>query len=73
MKLEIKKIGDSLSVSIPHEILAQMNVEEGDSIYVAHTPDGIYLTTEDPESKTVMETARDISDRYHNAMKELAK
>ena len=73
MKLKIQKIGDSLSVSIPHEILEQMNLEEGDSIYVSQTPDGIYLTTKDPEFKTVMETARDISDRYRNAMKELAK
>ena len=73
MKLKIKKIGDSLSVSIPHEILEQMNVGEGDSLYVTQTPEGIYLTTEDPEFKTVMETARDISDRYRNALQELAK
>lgn len=73
MKLKIQKIGDSLGVSIPDEILEQMNLAEGDSIYVAKTSDGIYLTTEDPEFKTVMETARDISDRYRNAMKELAK
>ena len=73
VKLKIQKIGDSLGVSIPHEILEQMNVAEGDSIYVVQTPDGIYLTTEDPEFKTVMETARNISDRYCNAMKELAK
>ena len=73
MEIKIQKIGDSISANIPSEILEQMNVEEGDSIYVAHTPDGIYLTTEDPEFKTVMETANDICDRYCNAMKELAK
>ena len=73
MEIKIQKIGDSISANIPSEILEQMNVEEGDSIYVAHTPDGIYLTTEDPEFKTVMETANDICDRYRNALQELAK
>ena len=73
MKLKIQKIGNSLSVSIPHEILEQMNLGEGDSIYVAQTPDGIYLTTKDPEFETAMETAKNISDRYRNALQELAK
>ncbi|MGD1920195.1 MAG: AbrB/MazE/SpoVT family DNA-binding domain-containing protein [Pleurocapsa sp.] len=73
MKLKIEKIGDSISANIPQEILEQMNVKEGDDLYITQTPDGIYLTTEDPESKTVMKAAKNISDRYHNALQELAK
>ena len=73
MELKIKKIGDSLNVSIPHKILEQMNLGEGDSLYITQTPEGIYLTTEDPELKTVIETAKNISDRYCNALQELAK
>ena len=73
MKLKIRKIGNSLGASIPKEILEQMNVGEGDSLYVTQTPDGIYLTPYDPEFKTAMEAAKDITNRYRNAMKELAK
>ncbi|WP_036479730.1 AbrB/MazE/SpoVT family DNA-binding domain-containing protein [Myxosarcina sp. GI1] len=73
MKLKIQKIGNSLGASIPQEILEKMNVGEGDSLYVTQTPDGIYLTPYDPEFKTVMETAKNITNRYRNAMKELAK
>ena len=73
MELKIRKIGDSISVSIPQEILEQMNLKEGDSLYVTQTPDGIYLTPNDPEFKMVMEAAKDISDRYSNALQELAK
>ena len=73
MKLKIRKIGNSLGASIPKEILEQMNVGEGDSLYVTQTPDGIYLTPYDPEFKTAMEAAQDITNRYRNAMKELAK
>ena len=73
MELKIRKIGDSISVSIPQEILEQMNLKEGDSLYVTQTPDGVCLTPNDPEFKIVMEAAKDISDRYSNALQELAK
>ena len=73
MKLKIQKIGASISASIPQEILEQMNLREGDSLYITQTADGIYLTPNDPEFETVMETAKNISDRYRNALRELAK
>lgn len=73
MKLKIQKIGDSLGASIPQEILEQMNVGEGDDLYVTQTPNGIYLTPNEPEFEIAMEAARNITNRYHNAMKELAK
>lgn len=73
MELKIRKIGDSLSASIPQEILEKMNVGEGDSLYVIQTPDGIYLTPHDPEFEEAMDAAKDITNRYRNAMKELAK
>ncbi|MGL5942850.1 MAG: AbrB/MazE/SpoVT family DNA-binding domain-containing protein [Waterburya sp.] len=73
MKLKIRKIGNSLGTSIPKEILEKMNVREGDSLYVTQTPDGIYLTPYDPEFEEVMEAAKSITNRYRNALKELAK
>ncbi|MGL4884223.1 MAG: AbrB/MazE/SpoVT family DNA-binding domain-containing protein [Waterburya sp.] len=73
MKLKIRKIGNSLGASIPKEILEKMNVREGDSLYVTQTPDGIYLTPYDPEFEEVMEAAKSITNRYRNALKELAK
>lgn len=73
MKLKIRKIGNSLGASIPKEILEQMSVGEGDSLYVTQTPDGIQLTPYDPEFESAMEAAKNITNRYRNAMKELAK
>lgn len=73
MKLKIQKIDGFLGINIPDEILEQMNVGEGDSLYVTQTPEGIYLTTEDPEFKIVIDAAKDICDRYQNALRELAK
>ena len=73
VKLKIEKIGDSISASIPQEILEQMNLKEGDSLYITQTPDGIHLTSYDPEFEKVMKTAKNISDRYRDALQELAK
>ena len=73
MKLKIRKIGNSLGASIPKEILEQLNVGEGDTLYVTKIPDGIQLTPYDPEFEKAMSTAKDISSRYRNALKELAK
>ncbi|MFM2314185.1 MAG: hypothetical protein RLZZ04_3461 [Cyanobacteriota bacterium] len=73
MKLKIRKIGNSLGASIPKEILEQMNVGEGDSLYVTQTADGIKLTPYDPEFELAMEAAKNITNRYRNALKELAK
>jgi putative addiction module antidote len=73
VKLKIRKIGNSLGTSIPKEILEKMNVGEGDSLYVTQTPDGIYLTPYDPEFEEAMEAAKNITNRYRNALKELAK
>ena len=73
MKLKIRKIGNSLGASIPKEILEQMNVGEGDTLYVTKTPQGIQLTPYDPEFERAMEAAKDITSRYRNALKELAK
>jgi putative addiction module antidote len=73
MKLKIRKIGNSLGASIPKEILEQMNVGEGDTLYVTQTPNGIQLTPYDPEFESAMEAALKITNRYRNALKELAK
>ena len=73
MKLKIRKIGNSLGASIPKEVLEKMNVGEGDSLYITQTPEGIYLTPYDPEFEEAMKVAKSITNRYRNALKELAK
>jgi hypothetical protein len=48
-------------------------VGEGDTIYVTETPDGVQLTTYDPEFEQIMEAASQVTRRYRNALRELAK
>ena len=73
MKLKVRKIGNSLGVTFPKEVLDKLQVTEGDTLYVTETPDGIQLSAYDPDFETVMAAADDITRRYRNALKELAK
>ncbi|MFM7875292.1 MAG: AbrB/MazE/SpoVT family DNA-binding domain-containing protein, partial [Microcystis panniformis] len=60
MKLKICKIGNSLGASFPKEVLDKLQVGEGDTIYVTETPDGVQLTTYDPEFEQIMEAASQV-------------
>lgn len=71
--LKVRKIGTSLGVTLPKEILAEIGVGEGDILYPVRTPEGIQLTPYDPEFAEALEIGRKIIRRYPNAMKKLAE
>lgn len=73
MKLKICKIGNSLGASFPKEVLDKLQVGEGDTIYVIETPEGLQLTAYDPEFEQIMEAASQVTHRYRNALRELAR
>ena len=71
--LKLRAIGNSVGVILPRELLAELNVGEGDTLSVVRTPDGIRLAKADPEFERQMETARRLMNRWHNVLRELAK
>ena len=71
--IKIRKVGNSLGATFPKEVLQKLNVEEGDSVIVTETPDGIQLTAYDPEFERAMEIYKEGSKKYRNALRELAK
>jgi putative addiction module antidote len=73
MKLKLRKIGNSIGITFPKEILDKLQVSDGDTLYLTETPDGVQLTAYDPEFEQVMEAAELVTRRYRNALKELAK
>jgi len=70
--LKIRKVGGSLGVVLPKEILAELGVGEGDRLYPVRTPDGLQLAAYDPDFAEVMDDARDFMRRHRNALKRLA-
>jgi putative addiction module antidote len=74
VNLKIRKIGNSLGVVLPREVLAHLQVQEGDTLFLLKTSDGGYkLTPYDPEFEQKMAKAEDIMSRYRNALRKLAE
>lgn len=71
--LKVRKIGNSLGVVLPKDVLAKLRVGEGDELTVSETPDGVALTAFDDETQRQLDIARDIMRRYRNTLRELAK
>jgi putative addiction module antidote len=71
--LKVRRIGNSLGVVLPKDVLAQLRVGEGDELTVSETPDGVALSSYDEEVRRQIEIGRDLMKRYRNALRELAK
>ena len=72
--LQIRKIGNSVGVILPKELLARLNLKEGDKLFPIEQPGGgLILTPHDPDFEKAMKVARRGMKRYHNALAELAK
>ena len=71
--LKIHTIGDSLVIALPQEVLQQLNLGEGDNVFLTETTDGVQITACDPEFEKAMKAYRKVSEKYKNALRELAK
>ena len=74
MELKVRKIGNSLGVILPKELLHALRVEEeGVVLHATETPDGFQLTPYDPHFEEGMEAFRKVRVRYRDTLRELAK
>jgi putative addiction module antidote len=74
VELKVRKIGNSLGVVLPKEVLARLNTSDGAALYLTEAPDGSYhLVPHDPMFKAKMDAAEDIMKRYHNTLHVLAQ
>lgn len=71
--LKLNRIGNSVGLVLPKEILSRLHVSEGDTLYLTESPDGYRLTPFDPEFARQMEAAEAVMRRRRDALRELAK
>ena len=72
--LQIKKIGNSVGLILPRDLLARLRLKEGDKLYVVEqTERGIKLSPYDPKHAKAMEFARRSFREYADTYKALAK
>jgi putative addiction module antidote len=71
--LKVRRIGNSLGVVLPKEVLAKLRVGEGDELSVSDAPGGITLGPFNDRLQQQIEAGRRAMKRYRNALRELAK
>jgi putative addiction module antidote len=67
------KVGNSLGLILPKDVLARLNVTAGDSLFLIEGPGGYRLTPYDPEFEQQMAIAKDVMKSDRDILRELAK
>ena len=74
IKLKVRKLGRSLGVVHPKEVIERLQATEGEHVLLTETADGTFrLEPSDTEFEYKMKIARESMDRYHNTLRILAK
>ena len=72
--LQIRKIGNSVGVILPKELLARLNLKEGDKLFPIEQPGGGFQALPyDPDFERTMEIADELMDKYRDTLAALAK
>jgi putative addiction module antidote len=71
--VKVTTVGNSVGIVLPKDMLARLNIQKGDTLYVTDTPEGVQLTPYNAEFDTTMKAAHDIMRRYRDTLKKLAE
>lgn len=71
--LKLTRIGNSVGVVLPKEVLSRLKLEAGDVLHVVDTERGVELSPYDPTFEAQMEIAREIMRKNRDVLRELAK
>ncbi|NGM21704.1 AbrB/MazE/SpoVT family DNA-binding domain-containing protein [Roseomonas stagni] len=71
--LKLRAIGNSVGVVLPKELLARLNLSEGDSLQVVESPDGLLLTVAPQETEAQLDLGREMMRKYRETFAALAK
>ena len=71
--LKLSRIGNSVGMVLPKDVLARLRVQEGDRLYLTESPDGYRITPFDPEFARQMEVAVQVMRENRDVLRQLAK
>lgn len=71
--LKLTQIGNSVGVILPKEVLANLNLEKGESIFLTETPEGYVVTPYDPALQEQMSVGREFMREFRDTFHALAK
>jgi putative addiction module antidote len=72
-KLKITTVGASAGIILNKEVMAQLNVKKGDSLYLTPAPGGYRLTPYNPEFERQMSLAEEIMHDDRDVLRALSR
>jgi antitoxin component of MazEF toxin-antitoxin module len=71
--LKLRRVGASIDLVFPEEMLKRLNASEGQEVFAIETPSGYRITTPDLLVKQQVETGEVFMERYLDVFSALAK
>ena len=71
--LKLRKIGSSVGVILPKELLEVLHLTEGDQVYAGINKEGLQMTPLDPDFEATMQAFEKTRKKFRNALHQLAK
>jgi putative addiction module antidote len=71
--LKLTRIGNSVGVILPKEMLARLKLEKGDTVFATDAPGGVQLTPYDPALGEQLKLGRAFMREYRGTFHQLAK
>lgn len=73
-ELKVRAVGSSSGVLLPREMLAELGLKQGDSVFATKAPDGSFrLTPFDERFARQMTVAEGVANEYRDVLRGLAK
>lgn len=74
VELRLRKIGKSLGVILPKEVLTRLSIQEGSRLMLTENPNGTYrLTPLHPSLSSKLMKTEDIIHRYRKTLRDLSR
>ena len=72
-KTSVRKVGNSLGITLPKTIVENYHLSEGDELHLIETDEGIILSPLSPEFTEWAESYERVNRKYRNTLHRLAK
>lgn len=73
IEAKITKVGNSSALILPKEVMAKYNLQQGDTITLNDTPNGLCISPYDEEASLQLELARKVMRDNRNMLRKLAQ
>lgn len=73
MEGKIRKVGNSLGVILPRQVIDELHLKTGDKVEIVRKGSNLELRPIDPEFEDWAEAYRSVNSDYKEVLKELAK